>query len=65
MSLEIIEASAGLDQCYLLSLAWTAVGRRTRRILPIPIVQLGWRLASTQRRWHRRPSYQVYWVMWK
>jgi len=23
MSLEIIEASAGLDQCYLLSLAWT------------------------------------------
>jgi len=30
MSLEIIEASAGLDQCYLLSLAWTLLsGRRS------------------------------------
>jgi len=31
MSLEIIQASAGLDQCYLLSLAWTLLSGHISR----------------------------------
>jgi len=34
MSLEIIEVSAGLDQCYLLSLAWTLLSGRISRPTP-------------------------------
>ena len=34
MSLEITEASAGLDQCYLLSLAWTLLSGRISRPTP-------------------------------
>jgi len=40
MSLEIIEASAGLDQCYLLSLVWTLLSCHISRSKPSFTLQL-------------------------
>jgi len=40
MSLEIIEASAGLDQYYLLSLAWTLLSGRISSPRPSSMRQL-------------------------
>jgi len=56
MNLEIIEASAGMDQCYLLSLAWTLLSGRISRPRPRP--------AFTRQLMTSHSVTRVIWVYW-